>query len=92
MEVTTEKRKIVVLKEEQNSLQWVKIISRKKSDLNLQNCILKYEFSLVSVALFAVTGPMLLEKQKYNVASMILDIVEGESILTLNFKCQRLRL
>ena len=67
--------KIVTLKEERNLLQRFTIIARKRSDLDLQQCIGEYEFGVVPRALFAADGSMLLEKLKYKVSNLIRNAV-----------------
>lgn len=62
---------MVTLKEERNLLQRFVIIARKRTDLDLQDCIGEYEFGVVPRSLFAADGSILLEKQKSKVVTLL---------------------
>ena len=78
VKITIEKGKVITLKEERNLLQRFVIIARRRTSLDLEHCIGEYEFGVVPRALFSADGSMLLEKQKYKVATLIKDGVAAE--------------
>ena len=47
IKISTEKGKVIILKEERNLLQRFIIIARKRTNLDLQSCIGEYEFGVV---------------------------------------------
>ena len=89
IKVTNEKGRIIVLKEERNLLQRFIIVSRKRSDLDLEECIGDYEFGVVPRALFDADGSMLLEKQKYKVASLLIDMGSDDEIVACTSSLSR---
>ena len=54
------------------------IIARRRTNLDLEHCIGEYEFGVVPRAPFSADGSMLLEEQKYKVATLIKDGVAAE--------------
>ena len=62
--VTTEKGKLLVLKEERNLLQRFIIIARSRTELNLEECIREFEFGVVPRSLFSVDGSLLPMRDK----------------------------
>ena len=79
MKITSKDGKVITLKEERNLLQRFIIIARKRTDLDLQQCIGEYEFGVIPRAFFAADGSMLLEKQKYKVVSLITKDISRET-------------
>ena len=63
--VTTEKGKFIVLKEERNLLQRFITIDRSRIELNLEECIGEFEFGVVPRSLFSADGSLLPMRDKH---------------------------
>ena len=79
IKITAKEGKVITLKKERNLLQRFTIIARKRTELDLRQCIGQYEFGVVPRAFFSADGSILLEKQKYKLATLISNMTDDES-------------
>ena len=75
--MTTEKGKLIVLKEGKNLLQRFIIIARSRTELNLKECIGEFEFGVVPRSLFSADGSLLPMRDKHKVSNMIVKAVDN---------------
>ena len=77
---TTEVRtgdKLIKVKEERRLLQRLIIISRRRPDLDLKDCIGNYEFGIVPRSLFASDGSLLLPYDKAKILHHLEKLVDN---------------
>lgn len=72
---------VITLKADRSLFTRLLIISRSRIDINLQDCISKYEFSAVPRSLFNLDGTMLFSSNKSNLMKLI---EEQQHLYTLN--------
>ena len=72
--------KVIKIKEERGLLQRLLVISRSRPELNLKDCIGKYEFGVVPRSLFASDGSLLLAYDKAKILHHLDNLDKNEAI------------